>query len=306
MARKPRIEYEGCVYHVLIRGNHKQIVFHDKQDFNKYISLLISYKKRMNFKLYAYVLMQNHNHLLLEAGKVPLSKIMQGINQSYTMYYNRKYSKVGHLFQGRYKSIVCDADSYLAVLVRYIHLNPVRTMVVKKPEDYKWSGHNDYLSENINSLLDTDTVLRMFSEDKSVSRQLYGKFIESSISRKSNLNNYIGKDQRVLGNEVFFETIMKKIDENSIEKRLKKVSLEKLFSQVVSITKVSSKEILGKGRSEAVSKARHIFIIAGVESGHQGKEIAQYIGRDPASVSRRLKEADLVRKEVKEILNNCN
>ncbi|MDH4163923.1 MAG: transposase [Nitrospirota bacterium] len=126
MPRKPRIEFAGAFYHVIVRGNQKQRVFKDAADFQKYLLTLTVYKNRAGCRIYAYVLMNNHVHLLVETQDVPLSKVMQGVNQTYTMYFNRKYRTVGHLFQGRYKAILCDRDAYLLGLVKYIHENPLR------------------------------------------------------------------------------------------------------------------------------------------------------------------------------------
>lgn len=108
MARKPRIEFEGGFYHVITRGNQRQKVFIDEKDFLKYLEFLSDYKDRYGFSIYAYVLMSTHIHLLIETGKVGLSRILQGINQCFTMYFNWRYGTVGHLFQGRYRAILCD------------------------------------------------------------------------------------------------------------------------------------------------------------------------------------------------------
>ena len=105
MARKARIEFEGAFYHVITRGNQRQKIFKDSHDYTKYLEILGRYKKSHSFRLYAYVLMSNHIHLLVETGAVPLSKILQGINQSYTAYFNKTYKTVGHLFQGRYNGL---------------------------------------------------------------------------------------------------------------------------------------------------------------------------------------------------------
>ena len=137
MARKPRVEYDGAFYHVIVRGNQRQRTFHDDQDRISYLERLEHYRQRYGFRLFAYVLMSNHVHLLLETKSVPLSKIMQGIQFSYTQRYNRRHRKVGHLFQGRYKAILCDRDAYLLELVRYIHLNPGRLKVPVDPEGQK-------------------------------------------------------------------------------------------------------------------------------------------------------------------------
>jgi len=136
MARKSRIEYPGAFYHVMTRGNRKQVVFKDDKDRLKFLRKLLEYKEKYGFALYAYILMKNHIHLLIETRDVPLSRIMQGLLQSYTQWYNGKYRTVGHLFQGRYKAILCDKKVYLLNLIRYIHLNCIRVGLVKEPSAY--------------------------------------------------------------------------------------------------------------------------------------------------------------------------
>ena len=142
MARKPRIEFEGALYHVITRGNQRQQIFNATEDYERYLKILEDYKLRYDFLIYAYILMENHVHLLMETKEVPLSKILQGINQRYTMYFNRRYATVGHLFQGRYKAMLCERDSYLLSLVQYIHMNPVRLGRAKSPAAYPWSSHS--------------------------------------------------------------------------------------------------------------------------------------------------------------------
>jgi len=162
VARKLRIEFEGAFYHVIIRGNQRQKVFLAEKDFLKYLEFLRDYKGRYGFLVYAYVLMSTHVHLLVETGQVPLSKALQGINQRFTMYFNWRYGTVGHLFQGRYKAILCDKDAYLFSLVKYLHCNPVRAGMVRQSEEYRWSSHRAYLGQDRDGLVDTGLVLRMF------------------------------------------------------------------------------------------------------------------------------------------------
>src|SRR5882724_3921209 len=119
MARKPRVEFDGALYHVIVRGNHRRDIFRDTTDRVTYLERIEHYRERYHCMVYAYVLMSNHVHLLIETGVVGLSKIMQGIQFSYTQKYNRRHRRVGHLFQGRYKAILCDRDAYLLELVRY-------------------------------------------------------------------------------------------------------------------------------------------------------------------------------------------
>jgi len=109
------------------RGNQGQAIFKSDQDRQRYLDFLKDGQKRFGYRLYAYVLMGNHVHHLIEIGQTPLSKVMQNILFRYTRYWNRRYKKTGHLFQGRYKAILCDKDSYLLELIRYLHLNPVNS-----------------------------------------------------------------------------------------------------------------------------------------------------------------------------------
>ena len=174
MARKPRIEFEGAFYHVITRGNQRQRVFKDRDDYEQYLKILGDYKIQYDYVLYGYVLVSNHVHLLIETKEKPLSKILQGINQSYTIYFNKRYGMVGHLFQGRYKAILCEKDAYLLSLVKYIHLNPIRARVVKSLEEYPWSSHRYYVETVRNQgIVDTEQVLKMFSEDRRRARRLY-------------------------------------------------------------------------------------------------------------------------------------
>lgn len=303
MARKPRIEFDGATYHVIVRGNQRQKVFHSNGDFVHYLSLFRSYRESRGFKLFGYVLMSNHIHMVLQTGSIPLSKIMQGINQSYTMYYNRKYQKVGHLFQGRYKAILCDMDNYLATLVRYVHLNPVRAGLVKRPEDYLWSGHRSYLKKSGNSLLDEDALLRLFSEHKGSARRLYRKFVDMAIGEGSDPEYYGGTDYRLLGDELFRDEVMSRLDESVEEySMMKRERIEDIALVVSQEMKVSIGDIKGRCESRPISLARAVLMVAAVESGHKGKDIAAYLMRDPATVSRRLKDSTLVRQYVDQVL----
>jgi REP element-mobilizing transposase RayT len=133
MARRPK---SICVrtYHVVRVQRRK--TFRSDDDYKAYQDRLEKYRAKFHVRIYAYCLMPNHVHLLLGTGSTPLAKFMQGLQQSYTQYFNRRYHKVGHVFQGRYKAIICDKDKYLLALVRYIHLNPVRARLAKRPERY--------------------------------------------------------------------------------------------------------------------------------------------------------------------------
>ena len=142
MPRIGRITVENGCYHIITRGNQKQPVFMASEDYKKYLKILTSYKKRYLFKLYAFCLMPNHVHLMLEVNEpTRLNKIMRGLNLSYTLYFNSKYNKVGHLWQDRFKSKIIQGESYLLKCVDYIETNPLRTNLTLDLNLYPWSSY---------------------------------------------------------------------------------------------------------------------------------------------------------------------
>ena len=139
--------------------------------------------------------MPNHVHLLVESGSAPLGKFMQGLQQSYTQYFNRRYRKVGHLFQGRYRAIICDKEKYLLALLRYIHLNPVRARLAKRPEGYVHSGHRSYLKNSTAKIIDTRPVLALLGA-QSATRGLSWKASAKIITKRtivSKISGFWGK-----------------------------------------------------------------------------------------------------------------
>jgi REP element-mobilizing transposase RayT len=299
MARKPRIEYEGAFYHVITRGNQKQKIFKDPSDNQKFLEILASYKQRFHFQLYAYVLMSNHIHFIIETKDTPLSKIFQGVNQRYTMYYNRKYKTVGHLFQGRYKAILCDRDRYLVALLKYIHYNPVRANMPEGLNKYPWSSYQAYLTKTERAdLIDTDLVLRMFSENKGKARKHYAEFMNDGATVKKE-DIYSTIDQRLLGDERFVEKVAEK-HEGDIkkERRKKEYSLPQLARALERQYDVSLEEMRSWGRTFNILTARRLFSILAKEYGYKGREIAVYLRKDPAAVTGYLRSGEEVRKGV--------
>lgn len=147
MPRTARVAPCAYIYHVLTRGNNRQEVFEDEIDFRKYLELLLRYKEKYHFKLYHYVLMTNHVHLVIEPTEDGgnLSEIMKGINLAYAQHYKRRYSHTGHFWQDRYKSIIISKDGYLLACGSYVELNPVRAKIVDDPMKYPWSSYTGYM-----------------------------------------------------------------------------------------------------------------------------------------------------------------
>jgi putative transposase len=146
-----------------------------------YLERIEHYRERYGFSVYAYVLMSNHVHFLLETKKAPLSNIMQGIQFTYTQTYNRRHGTVGHLFQGRYKAILCDRNEYWLELVRYIHLNPGRMRNAIDPWKYRWSSHRAYMGEKSAVGVATERVLGQLAKSLGHARRTYVRFMEEGL-----------------------------------------------------------------------------------------------------------------------------
>jgi REP element-mobilizing transposase RayT len=203
MARRPRIEFPGAFYHVIARGNNRQDIFTDDADRVRYLQCLTEDVLRSKATLYAFALMPNHVHLLVETPHAPLSSLMQRLQGRYTQYFNRRHSRVGHLFQGRYKAILCDRDVYLLELVRYIHLNPVRTGEVDDPRAARWTSHRAYLEGRASRLVETRLPLGMFSRDRPRARRAFARFVAEGIGMGHRQDLYDTIDQLYLGDEAF-------------------------------------------------------------------------------------------------------
>ena len=156
MSRGPRLLISNVCYHIIHRGNQKQKIFLDRADFERYLKILFHYKRKYAFKLYAYCLMPNHIHLIIEVKKInDLAKIIQGLSLSYTLWFNKKYRKVGHLWQGRFKNMIIQKDRYLIDCLNYIEYNPVRANLISSPVDYIWSSWKDRTLNTKSILLDS-------------------------------------------------------------------------------------------------------------------------------------------------------
>ncbi len=187
MARQLRIEFTGAFYHITSRGNLRDAVFFDDKDRERFIEILCKTKERYGYLLHAYILMDNHYHLLMETPKANISRIMQNVNTSYTVYVNKRYGRSGHLFQGRFKGLVVDKNEYLVTLSRYIHLNPVRAGIVKRPEDYRWTSYRTFIDKAAKQrLVDTADTLGIFSEKRGKAIGRYKAFVEAGLGGSEN------------------------------------------------------------------------------------------------------------------------
>ncbi len=167
MPRQARKKSESGIYHIILRGNNRQKIFKDEEDHHRFLQTLKRYKEISGYELYAYCLMGNHVHLLLRSGKEPLEQLMRRLCSSYVHWYNKKYERIGNLFQDRFKSEPVEDDAYFLTVLRYIHQNPCEAGLINDIAAYSWSSYRAYLKENSkqSSLADVDFGLNMFGED---------------------------------------------------------------------------------------------------------------------------------------------
>jgi len=285
MARRPRIFAPGLLYHVIVRGNQRQKTFFADRDYQAYLERLAKYRERYGVGVYAYCLMPNHVHLLLGCSDIPLSRFMQGLQQSFTQYFNRAHRKVGHLFQGRYKAIVCDRDEYLLELVRYIHLNPVRSKLVGKPEAWRYSGHGVYLRGKSTEVMDPKPVFTLLGGPKA-----YRRFVLDGLGQGHREDYYRVEDQRFLGTEEFVKKVQEEVEGKEV--RVAKKSLSSVVEKMTRRVKVSVEALRGPDRSWEVSRVRGLVVYLLVRRlGFGVKEVGQYLSKDETSISTMINRA---------------
>lgn len=188
IARKQRVWFPGATYHLMERGIRRQAIYKEESDYQAFISILQSGLEKYGCILHAYCLMTNHFHMLLETGETDVSKFMKHLAGCYARYFNQKYMYQGHLFEGRYKSILVKDDTYFLQTSRYIHLNPVKAGMVENPEDYPWSSYRTMLRMNSDKITQSSRTHAYFGKNPVV---YYRQFIED-IGRK-----YVMEEDRI-------------------------------------------------------------------------------------------------------------
>jgi len=213
VARPLRLEFSGAVYHVTARGNERRSIFLGAADGDRaaFLEVLGATCERFNWLVHAYCLMTNHYHLLVETPDANLSKGMRQLNGVFTQYVNRTHARVGHLFQGRFKAILMERESYLLELSRYVVLNPVRAGLVVAPSDWPWSSYRATVGEAPAPVwLETDAVLRAFADERTTAVVGYRRFVAEGIGAASPWQAL--KNQIYLGSDRFVERMQAQID----------------------------------------------------------------------------------------------
>lgn len=206
MARPLRIEFAGALYHITSRGDRREDIYHDDADREGWLEVLTEVCSRYNWVVHAYCLMSNHYHLIAETPDSNLSKGMRHLNGVYTQWFNRSHGLVGHLFQGRYKAILVQKETYLLELTRYVVLNPVRAGMVADPGEWSWSSYNATLGEvSVPNWLDCDGLLAQFGQQRGKAIKKYADFVAAGANNKNPLDEV--SHQSVLGDKQFIEQL---------------------------------------------------------------------------------------------------
>jgi len=289
MARKSRIHYPGAVYHVMLRGNAKQAIFQRDEDYSRFEYILSQGMDQYELLLHAYCWMKNHVHMALQVTEQPLPKFMQNLSQRYTHWFNKKYDRVGHLFQGRYKAILVQKDGYMAELIRYIHLNPVRAQIVKYPEQYPLSSHNAYAGRiKAPEWLKIEMGLSQFGRTESNARISYLNFMGQTMKKEvlEQLRRGSSRESRILGSNDFILDVLRK----NYKTVFADITMEGLFDIVAGVYDILPQEISSAGRQRHVAEARAMAVMAGMDCcGFLLTDLARYVNREMSSLGRQVK-----------------
>ena len=288
MPRQARIDAPGALHHIICRGIERRKIFFDDHDRNSFLTRLGTVLLKTSTQCFAWSLLPNHFHLLLRTGICPIAAVMERVLTGYAGDFNRRHNRHGHLFQNRYKSILCQTDPYLLELVRYIHLNPIRAGIVKSVGnlgEFVYTGHPGILSGDVPDWQPTEEVLSRFSHDLPVARQLYESFLVEGVAmgRRPDLigggllrssggwekigqarryGQHLKSDERILGDSDFVEQVL-----GYVQERLDRVTLCKakgidlgwVSQRVADTLKIDSAEIWKEGRKTLTVQGRSLL-----------------------------------------------
>ncbi len=334
MPRNRRLEIAGALYHIIVRGIERRIIFVDDDDRESFLQRLAKALTKTGSRCYAWALMRNHFHLLIQSGKKPISDLMRSLMSGYVGYFNRRHHRSGYLVQNRYKSILCQEDAYFKELVRYIHLNPLRDGLVKnigELNNYFWTGHADIMGTTKREWYISEEVLSYFGERKVAARKSYLTFIEDgqNMGQRADLIGGGLKrsaggwfvietlrktkirwqgDERVLGDGDFVSQVLQEWEEeiNNKEKmRREGWNIDKLIKHVCQMFSLKREDVMKKGKNNSVAYAKELIAYLGKQKlGLSGVEIGKALGISRQAVSLLIANGERRVKEKKYILTS--
>ena len=277
MARPLRIEYAGALYHVTSRGDRREDIYYDDEDRLIWLDVFSQVCSRFNWRCHAWCLMDNHYHILIETIEANLSQGMRQLNGVYTQRSNRKHNRAGHVFQGRYKAILIQKDSYLLELSRYIVLNPIRANTVSGLDDWPWSSYIAMVGESgVPEWLEIDWILAVFSDNKQAAIAKYINFVRSGIGLPSIWSNL--RHQIYLGDDNFIRQVKNKLTDSEKQK-LKEINRPQRRALAKPLTWYKKQS----------SNKRSAMAIAYASGAYSMKEIADEFSVHYSTVSRAVK-----------------
>ena len=315
MPRLARLDAPGALHHVMGRGIERKKIFFNNKDRNDFLGRLAELVEDDSMDIYAWALLPNHFHLLCKTKKRPLSSSMRKLLTGYVVNFNKRHKRHGHLFQNRYKSIVCQEDAYLKELVRYVHLNLIRAGLaqdIKELNRSPWSGHSALMGYIKRDWQDTGYLLSFFGKARSA-KSNYLRFVQQGIAlgRRpeligGGLIRSLGgwaevlalrgrgekqvSDQRVLGDGEFVETVLSEMDNlGKVNLRLatKRMDLSSLAKRVCKVHEVSIAKLRSGSRRHEIVETRRVFSwLAVKELGYSGVEVGRYLGVTTSCVTR--------------------
>jgi len=316
MPRRARIDAPGALHHIIIRGIERKPVFKDEQDYQNFLQRLGVVLSETSTPCYAWALLTNHIHLLLKTGLSPIATVMRRLLTGYAQQFNRRHNRHGHLFQNRYKSILCEEDAYLLELVRYIHLNPLRAghvETLKQLATYDKTGHPVLLGKIKREWQDSDYVLGLFGKTIGAARDSYIAFVRegarqgrrpdlvgggllrsiggwSALQTKRSQGNRVMGDERILGNSKFVERVIEKANEEYDKKteiKLRGPDLPELIESVAKVFSIDEDILRSASKRRGVSRARSILCYIAVNRLMlSGVEVAEELNLSPSTVSK--------------------
>jgi putative transposase len=322
MPRKARIIVPGAFHHVMARGIDGRDLFKDDEDRHQFIKLLKEGLDLGGHRLYAWALLSNHYHLLIRVSDTSFSEMMRRLNSRYARFYSKKYQRRGYLFQDRYKSIVTQDQKYVEEIIRYIHLNPIRSGLckgLKELKSFPWSGHRAIMgSVAVEDKKTIHEVLRRFGRNDQDARKAYVRFLEQGLSqkevgggivdtlRKNNLGteSILSSGSWVIGDQEFVKKVLEQDKQRKIRLArysAEQVTLDDVAKKVGSALGVSIQQLRSRSRGGMASKARKVFSYVSRKAyEYPIKEIGRYLGICGPPVSMCIPEGeDIVKKEKK-------
>lgn len=324
MPRQSRIDTPGALHHIICRGIERRKIFIDDSDRDDFVVRLGTILSQTSTRCYAWALIPNHFHLLLETGSAPVATVMSRLLTGYATRFNYRHHRHGYLFQNRYKSILCQAETYLLELVRYIHLNPLRAGIVsslKDLGDYRYCGHSEILGQHQNGWMAAGDILLRFGEKTTSCRQAYKIFVSdgAALGKRRELTGgglvrsaggwrelqaarengiFLKSDERILGDSEFVETVLRAADEELEMKSALKISgldREKLFGIVAAALGVDLGEVRTPGRLPRRVEARSLYCYWAVrELGVTATSLAAEFHLSQPAISLAVKRGELL------------